>query len=328
MGSGLARLNPDGSLDAGFNPPARNYLDSHPVILLQPDGKVLAIDDYGILKRYNADGSVDPAYTAYGGSFSTRANAAVLQPDGKLVIVGSASAGGLVRLNRDGTIDTSFDLPDPNETGGIGGPSGLSGLDLEVGSLALQPDGKLLVGGSSQLASPLARLNPDGSLDETFPVSTILPKAVGAMAPEADAGFLLSAGYLCPDGKDIVHTVFAKLAGTFQGATVTLSASVPKAGGASAQTGEFLLTIPAAQSTDLNVAYQVKGSGINGTDYAYLTGTVKIKAGKTSKVIKVVPQGNLGGSTRKTVKLVIAPGAGYTVGPMNAAKVTITGPAH
>lgn len=320
VGSGLARLNADGSLDASFTAPTLDYSDSYFLVLLQADGKVLAIDTYDSLKRYNADGSVDDTYTAYDGPFTTNPNALALQSDGKLVVLRS-NAGGLVRLNRDGTEDTNFDQ------------ASMSNLGFSVGSLALQPDGKLLVGGSfpSNVGSAhaaLARLNPDGSLDNSFVASASLPSAIGAMARETGGSLLVSAGHLSMNGKDVVHTVFAKLISTSQGPVVSLTASVAEAGGAEGQSGEFLLKIPAALSTNLKVAYRVKGSGINGTDYTYLSGIAKIKAGTTSKTIKVVPQGSLGGAASKTVKLVLAPGAGYAISTMNGAKVRINASSH
>ena len=87
--------------------------------------------------------------------------------------------------------------------------------------------------------------------------------------------------------------------------------------------GIFTLSVPTAQSGDLHVAYSVKGTGINGTDYVLLKGSAKIKAGKTTKAIKVVPQGNLGGASKKTVVLTLQPGAGYTVGTPGKVKVKI-----
>ena len=62
---------------------------------------------------------------------------------------------------------------------------------------------------------------------------------------------------------------------------------------------------------------------MNGTDYVLLSGTKKFKAGKTSKPIKVVPQGDLGGEAKKTVVLALAPGTGYTVGTTGKVKVKI-----
>lgn len=49
-------------------------------------------------------------------------------------------------------------------------------------------------------------------------------------------------------------------------------------------------------------------------DYQALTGTAKLKAGKTSKKVPVVPEGDLGGAAKKTVVLTLQPGTGYTVG--------------
>src|SRR5579859_4101733 len=86
---------------------------------------------------------------------------------------GQTLAGGLVgnpadvhdtdaqvqRLNADGTVDPAFASP-PIDYNGIEGGIGDSGVD----SLAVQRDGKILIGGSVGLA----RVNPDGTLDTTF----------------------------------------------------------------------------------------------------------------------------------------------------------------
>jgi uncharacterized delta-60 repeat protein len=97
----------------------------------------------------------------------------VVQPDGKILIGGTFTAlspnGGaavtrnyLARLNPDGTLDTAFD---PN-------------LNQAVKAIALQPDGKILLGGDFTALSPnggapvtrnrIARLNADGTLDAVF----------------------------------------------------------------------------------------------------------------------------------------------------------------
>jgi uncharacterized delta-60 repeat protein len=116
------------------------------------------------------------SFTPPTGTFSGRAVLAL--PDGKVLVGGSGSLAGranLIRLNADGTLDTSFTLAEPN------GP---------VNALALQDDGKVLVGGEftnlghDKLASEttasttfptsttprtgLCRLHADGSDDPTF----------------------------------------------------------------------------------------------------------------------------------------------------------------
>ena len=104
---------------------------------------------------------------------------------------------------------------------------------------------------------------------------------------------------------------------------VTLTASTPEVMLGGGGTGVFTISLSAAQTSDVVVTYTVKGSAVNGTDYVALSGTKKIKAGKTSKPIKIIPQGDLGGAAKKTVVLTLAPGTGYTVGTTSKVKVKI-----
>ena len=104
---------------------------------------------------------------------------------------------------------------------------------------------------------------------------------------------------------------------------VTLAATA-NADVTTGQAGAFTLSLSAASGADLTIHYTVKGSAIPGTDYQMLKGTAKIKAGKTSKAIKVVPVGDLGGASKKTVVLTLQPGTGYTVGTTGKVKIKIT----
>lgn len=106
----------------------------------------------------------------------------------------------------------------------------------------------------------------------------------------------------------------------------SLVATTPVVVAGSGEIGEFTLGLSAAQANDVVVNYAIKGTAINGTDYTLLSGTKKIKAGKTSKPIKVTPLGDLGGATKKTVILVLQPGDGYAVGTSGKVKVKILAP--
>lgn len=84
-----------------------------------------------------------------------------VQPDGKVLLAGSGNmfsgVGPLIRLNADGSQDNSF-------MANIGGRS-----SDYISTLAVQPDGKILVGGLFVLPAPaLVRLLPNGQLDATF----------------------------------------------------------------------------------------------------------------------------------------------------------------
>ena len=129
-------------------------------------------------------GEVDPTFNAAAyGDLVNQGNVNVVrrQPDGKLLIGGvftevqGFAASGLARLNPDGTVDRSFVAPDFFSTN-----SGTGGITFgaEVHAIAIQPDGKILVGGNIRIASSSAptgvrRLNADGSLDTSFAIHSV-----------------------------------------------------------------------------------------------------------------------------------------------------------
>src|SRR5687768_13068186 len=118
------------------------------------------------------------------------AEAVAVQGDGKIVVAGGARRSGLdfsdtaivvARFNADGTLDTSFG----NSAGRV--VIGFNNRDFAAG-VAVLPDGKILVGGSTAASSTgpvsvvLARLTPAGQLDLTFGVSGRVIREVGAVA--------------------------------------------------------------------------------------------------------------------------------------------------
>jgi uncharacterized delta-60 repeat protein len=119
-----------------------------------------------------ASGDVDPTFNAsvYTNTPSGATTLAV-QADGKALVGGSFRVAngiarhGIVRLNQDGSTDTSFNPPDLLDpaTGSLGGT---------VNSIVFQSNGKILVGGRFVVLGStyrdLIRLNTDGSLDTTF----------------------------------------------------------------------------------------------------------------------------------------------------------------
>jgi hypothetical protein len=73
------------------------------------------------------------------------------------------------------------------------------------------------------------------------------------------------------------------------------------------------LSIPAPLKTPLTIHYKVSGSAEPGKDYTALKDTAVIMAGQTTKVVKVVPRGDLDGVMNKIVKLTLVKEAGYTL---------------
>ncbi len=121
-----------------------------------------------------AGGSLDATFqnpTVTGDSdASSLVRAITVQTDGKVMIGGSfKSVGGQIRegvarLNSDGTLDVTFQNPAVFE--------GVNNFG-DVFAIAVQPDGKVLIGGdfwmvNGQARQNVARLNSDGTLDTTF----------------------------------------------------------------------------------------------------------------------------------------------------------------
>lgn len=135
------------------------------------------------------DTSFNPGGT--GATFGTIIDAIVVQPDGKILLGGSFTlfngqpASKIVRLNPDGSVDNNFN------TG-----SGFSGGNIS--SIDLQPDGKIVAGGSftsfnGAAATRIARLMPNGSRDTTFNTGTGMNSNVREVMSRAD-GSIVAAG--------------------------------------------------------------------------------------------------------------------------------------
>jgi len=177
---GIARLQPDGTLDETFNLGHGLEEESAAVfdLALQGDGRVVIGGNFTIVNgltcngiaRLNPDGTLDAGFdtgTAAGGNTAYVAELA-LQPDGRILVAGGFDSfngvrcAGLVRLEPGGQLDDGFDAG-----------SGATGGSAELAELVPLPDGKtLVVGDFSSFAdwprNGIARLNPDGSVDEGF----------------------------------------------------------------------------------------------------------------------------------------------------------------
>lgn len=171
----LAKVGPTGLFDVSFAS-GTGASGSVRDMALQPDGKILIAGTFttvhGVARnniaRLNADGSLDTSFDPGTGADNT-VNALLLQPDGKVVIGGrflnvrGTAREYLARLNTDGTLDTSFVGPDFAATSG-----------WRVEALAMQSDGKIVVGGvfyfsgAATNKASVCRIAANGTLDATF----------------------------------------------------------------------------------------------------------------------------------------------------------------
>ncbi|MDW8312412.1 MAG: hypothetical protein RMK02_06710 [Burkholderiales bacterium] len=198
----IARLLPNGDYDPSFTGPASGTSMSGPgrfafpvgsandfvsEIVRQPDNKILLVGTCSqagsadfCLARINPDGTFDTSFngpsSSGGGRFLLQmttawdsANAVAIQPDGKILVAGTCGGSTddfcIARLLANGTFDSSF-----GSSGKTIFPVGTSGDN--VNAIAVQPDGRIVLAGHCYIGSSfkfcLARLNTDGTLDDTF----------------------------------------------------------------------------------------------------------------------------------------------------------------
>lgn len=188
----IARYETDGELDASFSSDGKLVIEFGTsegfALAVQPDGKIVVAGyEFNIssrtqanfaVARTNSDGTLDTTFDS-DGKVTTDflggndiAYDIALQADGKIVVAGTKDLGSsavqdfaLARYNGDGSLDTSFGM------GGKVTTDFFSNLD-DARAVAVQPDGKIVVGGSAVTATntsfALARYQSDGSLDESF----------------------------------------------------------------------------------------------------------------------------------------------------------------
>lgn len=192
-----------GRIDATFVPaPGTN--DAVNVVLPQPDGKVIVAGRFtqanntsrNRIARFNFNGSLDTSFNPGSGA-DAEITAAVLQPDGRIVVGGRFTSfngfthNRVCRLNADGSVDQSF---------GLG-----AGINNSVFALALQSDGRILVGGQFTqvdltLRFNLARLNTNGSVDLSFDPGNGPNGDVNAIVIQPNGAIIIGGTFIGYDG--------------------------------------------------------------------------------------------------------------------------------
>ena len=175
----VARYETDGSLDPTFSgdgmltTPIAGGGDEARSVAIQSNGRIVVAGTDSrqrfAVVRYRSNGTPDPTF---GGNGIVRTDLTprddigydiVIQPDGKIVVVGVAGlpspSFALVRYRRNGSLDPTF-----GERGSV-----LTKYQGGVArAVALQPNGRLVVGGYNVYGLAIARYRADGSLDPTF----------------------------------------------------------------------------------------------------------------------------------------------------------------
>ena len=213
----LAGPAPAQTLDPTLQPTTLLNHDEHVQVLAlaaQADGKALVAGNFQVVGsalsnnviRLNADRSRDLSFRPAPGA-NGAVSSLVALPDGKVLIAGAFTAytgtatGPVARLLPTGELDASFQLP-----------AALAGAT--VNALAVQADGKVLVGGAASAALPggLVRLLPGGALDASFDVG----------AGAGSGGTVLALAVQPADGRIVVGGRFAGFGGRVSQSLVRL----------------------------------------------------------------------------------------------------------
>ena len=174
----ITRINTDGTLDTTFN--IGTGLNQVPeAVILQSDGKILTTGLFtsysgsaqNRITRINTDGTRDTTFNI-GTGLAGSGYGLALQSDGKIICssqttttYSGSTARSILRINTDGTLDTTFGFYPP--TLGFGSTSNTQN------SLAIANDGKIYWGNSfttysGSIPNRIVRLNTNGSIDQTF----------------------------------------------------------------------------------------------------------------------------------------------------------------
>jgi uncharacterized delta-60 repeat protein len=308
--SGLARLQSDGAVDAGFRPPFRNSFVRSATA--QQTGKIVVggviylEGDTNLVRlaRVNPDGSLDAGFNKP--ALDDRIQTVAVQPDDKILVIGSflhcngIMERGILRLNQDGVLDMSF--------------NSAAGPDNNISALGIQTDGRILIGGdftkyNNVAKNHLARLNPNGSIDPTFNPTASANSSVAAMATLPDGKILIGGDFQMVNGVNRNRVARLWQDGSLdlsfdpgQGPNVHVGVILPQADGRSI-IGGFFTTVDGHEQNyfarlnrdgSLDTNFQI-GAGANFPVYALaLQDDNKVLLGGSFQYLDTLVRSNIG----------------------------------
>ncbi len=264
----IARLNSDGSLDASFNVGTGANAGIE-CMALQTDGKVLIGGDFtsvggtarNRMARLNGNGSLDTGFNP-GSGIDDWVESMVVQIDGKVVIggkfktVNSAARTRLARLNSNGSLDTLFN------------PilAAVSGYGMDIDAIAVQDDGKMVIGGSFGTVNGtarirVARLNSDGTLDPSFNSGSGPNDWVFSLAVQRDGRILIGGWFTSVSGTP--RTQMARLLGSTPAAVAPSITAQPQSQTVSVG-GSVTLSVTATGTPPFSYQWRKSGANIPG----------------------------------------------------------------
>ena len=221
-GFGIARLLANGAIDTSYNVGGAGtainlgYTNNIPYgLAIQSDNKILLGGDFyyyngiqrlGIVK-INTNGTIDTSFvpTELNSYYRSVVTGITIQPDGKIILLGffspptaGATQKNIIRLNANGTIDTTFLAGDTLGSLSYNGNLGVS-LYSPLARAVVQPDGKIIIAGAFDKYNGtnvkcLVRLTATGSIDTSFNITTGVERAINELILEPTTNKLIIGG--------------------------------------------------------------------------------------------------------------------------------------
>jgi len=199
----IIRVDSSGKVDNTFSV-GTGFNARVSIMCLQPDGKILIGGDFtsynGIISqriiRLNNDGSVDNSFQA-GTGFNGVVGHIALQQDGKIVVTGSftsynnSASNYILRLNSNGSIDTSFNIG--------------SGFNAPTTQTIIQSDGKIIIAGAfttykGVTMNRIVRLNNNGNIDSSFNIGGGFDNVVISLGYQVDGKIVAGGNFFSYNG--------------------------------------------------------------------------------------------------------------------------------
>jgi len=195
----IVRLSSTGAIDNTFNSSGAGANASSAIftLALQTDGKILVGGSFtqfntsakGRILRLTTSGAIDTGFNSGGSGASSDVKTIKVQGDGKILVGGSftqfntSAKGRILRLTTSGAIDTGFN-------------SGGSGANDVVNTIALQSNGKIILGGNfvqfnTSAKTRIVRLSTTGAIDNTLSAGSGATSAINGIVWQTNGGLIV-----------------------------------------------------------------------------------------------------------------------------------------
>lgn len=196
-----------GALDLGFTASVNNGFDNqmNDVVALN-NGKILVSGSHDYyngtisrkITRLNNNGSIDQTFNTggsgvYNGNYVKKIH---VLPNGKILAGGffsdynGVAAGNFMRLNEDGTLDPTFMYTNSS--------------NIAPNSIAVQQDGKIIIGGNSSMTPRIMRVNADGTADPLFNPGIGTNGSIWQVAVQNDGKILIAGQFSSYNGSPAI----------------------------------------------------------------------------------------------------------------------------